>query len=55
MATVIGRGASCVNTGSVEARPASMNANKLNGPVAAILANVFSFIIHRTATRDLRR
>jgi hypothetical protein len=47
MATVIGRGASGVNTGSVEARLASMYADELNGPVAAILANVFSFMIHQ--------
>lgn len=47
MATVIGRGASGVNTGSVEARLAAMNADELNGPVASILSNVFSFMIHQ--------
>lgn len=47
MATVIGRGASGVNTGSVEARIAAMNADELNEPVAEILQNVFSFILHQ--------
>lgn len=48
MSTVIGRGASGVNTGSVEARIAAMNADELNGPVAAILSNVFSFMMHQS-------
>lgn len=47
MATVIGRGASGVNTGSVEARIAAMNADELNAPVSAILSNVFSFMLHQ--------
>lgn len=47
MATVIGRGSAGVNTGSVEARIAAMNADELNGPVASILSNVFSFIMHQ--------
>ncbi|TGT64078.1 MULTISPECIES: hypothetical protein [unclassified Mesorhizobium] len=47
MATVIGRGASGVNTGSVEARIAAMNADELNEPVAELLQNVFSFILHQ--------
>ncbi|MBD9544268.1 hypothetical protein IB276_33015 [Ensifer sp. ENS04] len=47
MATVIGRGQAGVNTGSVEARIAAMNADELNGPVSSILANVFSFMLHQ--------
>lgn len=47
MATVIGRGASGVNTSSVEARIAAMNADELNEPVAEILTNICSFILHQ--------
>lgn len=47
MATVIGRGQAGVNTGSVEARIAAMNADELNVPVAAVLSNIFSFMIHQ--------
>lgn len=47
MATVIGRGASGVNTGSVEARIAAMNADELNEPVSELLQNIFSFILHQ--------
>jgi hypothetical protein len=47
MATVIGRGQAGVNTGSVEARIAAMNADELNGPVSAVLANVFSYMLHQ--------
>ncbi|RWN95435.1 MAG: hypothetical protein EOS05_11620 [Mesorhizobium sp.] len=47
MATVIGRGASGVNTGSVEARIAAMNADELNEPIAELLQNIFSFIMHQ--------
>lgn len=48
MSTVIGRGTSGVNTSSVEARIAAMNADELNEPVADILSNMFSFILHQT-------
>lgn len=48
MATVIGRGQSGVNTGSVEARIAAMNADELNLPVAEVLSNIFSFILHQS-------
>ncbi|RWB08792.1 MAG: hypothetical protein EOQ39_18735 [Mesorhizobium sp.] len=48
MATVIGRGASGVNTSSVESRIAAMNADELNEPVAEILTNVASFILHQS-------
>lgn len=46
MSTVIGRGTSGVNTSSVEARIAAMNADELNVPVAETLTNIFSFILH---------
>lgn len=48
MSTVIGRGTSGVNTGSVEARIAAMNADELNVPVAENLSHIFSFIMHQT-------
>ena len=47
MSTVIGRGASGVNTGSVEARIAAMNSDELNEPVAELLTNICSFIMHQ--------
>lgn len=47
MSTVIGRGSAGVNTSSVEARIASMNADELNVPVAAVLSNIFSFMVHQ--------
>lgn len=48
MSTVIGRGTSGVNTSSVEARIAAMNADELNEPLAELLSNVFSYILHST-------
>lgn len=48
MSTVIGRGTSGINTGSVEARIAAMNADELNQPVAETLTKLFSFIMHQT-------
>jgi hypothetical protein len=48
MATVIGRGTSGVNTGSVEARIAAMNADELNEPVAEVLGRAFSFMLHQS-------
>lgn len=46
MATVIGRGQAGINTGSVEARIAAMNADELNQPVAEIMSDLLSFILH---------
>ncbi len=48
MSTVIGRGTQGVNTGSVEARIAAMNADELNQPVAETLSRLFSFLLHQT-------
>lgn len=48
MSTVIGRGAAGINTGSVEARIAAMNADELNQPLAETLTKMFSFILHQT-------
>lgn len=48
MSTVIGRGTSGVNTSSVEARIAAMNADELNQPIAETLTKMFSFILHQT-------
>lgn len=47
MSTVIGRGEGGVNTGSVEARIAAMNADEINDPIAELLSSVFSFILHQ--------
>jgi hypothetical protein len=47
MSTVIGRGESGINTASVEARIAAMNADELNEPVAEVLSNVLSFCMHQ--------
>jgi hypothetical protein len=46
MSTIIGRGTSGVNTGSVEARIAAMYADELNQPLATILSQIGSFILH---------
>lgn len=48
MSTVIGRGTAGINTSSVEARIAAMNADELNQPVAETLTKMFSFILHQT-------
>lgn len=47
MSTVIGRGESGVNTSTVEARIAAMNADELNSPIAALLSNLLSFSLHQ--------
>lgn len=46
MSTVIGRGVSGVNTGTVEARIAAMNADELNEPLAEMLSKMLSFCLH---------
>jgi hypothetical protein len=46
MATIIGRGTSGVNTASVEARIAAMNADELNEPLAEMWQGLFSFMLH---------
>lgn len=48
MSTVIGRGTAGINTSSVEARIAAMNADELNHPLAETLSRIFSFILHQT-------
>jgi enamine deaminase RidA (YjgF/YER057c/UK114 family) len=47
MATILGRGSSGVNTGSVEARLAAMYADELNEPIAEHFAAILSFCLHR--------
>ena len=47
MSTMLGRGASGVNTGSVEARIAAMFADELNEPIAELLMKVFSYCLHQ--------
>lgn len=46
MSTIIGRGESGANTGSVEARIAAMYADELNQPLCDILSQVGSFLLH---------
>lgn len=46
MGTIIGRGESGVNTASVEARIAAMNADELNNPISYILESCFNFWLH---------
>jgi hypothetical protein len=48
MATVIGRGQQGAGVATIEARIAAMNADQLNAPIAEILSNVFSFMLHQT-------
>jgi len=43
MATILGRGTSGVNTASVEARIAAMNADEINDPIEEMLGNIFTF------------
>lgn len=45
MATIIGRGTSGVNTASVEARIAAMNADQLNLPLKEFFERAFTFLI----------
>lgn len=47
MATILGRGTQGVNTSSVEARIAAMNADELNYPIAEVLSKALSFILHQ--------
>lgn len=46
MATLLGRGSAGVNTGTVEARVMSMQADALNKPVAEMLSNLLSMALH---------
>lgn len=50
MATVIGRGKSGVNTGTVEARIAAMNADQLNIPVAQFFSQMLTFAMNLYGT-----
>lgn len=50
MATVIGRGKSGVNTGTVEARIAAMNADQLNIPVAQFMSQMMTFALNLYGT-----
>lgn len=55
MATVLGRGSAGVNTSSVEARLAAMFADELNEPLAELLSNLFSFILHQNGYQGFAR
>lgn len=50
MATIIGRGTQGVNTASVEARIAAMNADQLNIPVAEVLERALTFALNLSGT-----
>ena len=45
MSTILGRGASGANTGTVEARLAALFADELNEPVMELLEKIFSYIL----------
>lgn len=55
MSTILGRGASGVNTGSVEARLAALYADQLNQPLADVLSRLFSFVLHQTGYAGFAR
>ena len=50
MSTVIGRGTSGVNTASVEARIASMNADQMNVCISEFLSRMFTFLLNVNGT-----
>ncbi|KGM36138.1 hypothetical protein [Inquilinus limosus] len=53
MSSVIGRGESGVNTASVEALIFSRNAEQLNGPVADLLSQAFTFALRLTGSESI--
>ncbi|BAQ50300.1 hypothetical protein [Methylobacterium aquaticum] len=55
MSTILGRGSSGVNTGSVEARLAALYADQLNEPLADLLSRMFSFILHQSGFAGFAR
>ncbi|PZP71777.1 hypothetical protein [Methylorubrum populi] len=55
MPTLLGRGTSGVNTGSVEARMAALFADQLNEPVADVLARMLSFVLHQSGYAGFAR
>ena len=48
MSTILGRGSSGVNTGSVEARLAALYADQLNEPISDLLSRMFSFVLQQS-------
>lgn len=55
MSTILGRGSSGVNTGSVEARLAAMFADELNEPLVDLYQRMFSFILHQQGYQGFAR
>lgn len=55
MGTVLGRGSSGVNTGSVEARLFALYADQLNEPLADMYSRMFSFILHQGGYQGFAR
>lgn len=55
MSTILGRGSSGVNTGSVEARLAALYADQLNEPIADLLSRMFSFVLHQGGYQGFAR
>lgn len=52
MATIIGRGESGVNTGTVEARIFSLNAEAINNPVADVLSQALTLALRTTGSES---
>lgn len=55
MSTILGRGSSGVNTGSVEARLAALYADQLNEPIGDLFSRMFSFILHQNGYAGFAR
>ncbi|GBU16882.1 MULTISPECIES: hypothetical protein [Methylobacterium] len=55
MSTILGRGSSGVNTGSVEARLAALYADQLNEPLADFYGRMFSFVLHQDGYQGFAR
>ena len=53
MATIIGRGESGVNTASVEARIFTLSADELNGPIADLLSQMFTFAMRTNGSESI--
>mgnify|MGYP006967507572 CR=1 FL=1 len=55
MSTLLGRGSSGVNTGSVEARLAALYADQLNEPIADVFSRMFTFVLHQSGYQGFAR
>lgn len=55
MSTILGRGSSGVNTGSVEARLAALYADQLNEPISDLLSRMLTFVLHQSGYAGFAR